>query len=72
MPTYVVLPSSTFLDLTSYRGNGALPTEGTTLASFSFNLGLVLERAEDPSGLLTADWASRLDFTSAFSNGWLA
>ena len=59
MPTYVVLPNSTILDLTSYRGNGALPTEGTPLTSFSFNLALVLERANDPSGLLTADWASR-------------
>jgi hypothetical protein len=38
---------------------GALPTEGTPLTSFSFNLALVLERANDPSGLLTADWASR-------------
>jgi len=55
----IVSGNSTFLDLTSYRGNGALPTEGTALASFSFNLALVLERAEDPSGLLTADWASR-------------
>ena len=52
-------PNSTFLDLTSYRGNAALPTDTGPNQSFSFNVALVLERANQPTALLEADWASR-------------
>lgn len=59
--SYTELPSSTYLDLTSYRGNGSLPASDHPAGPFSFNVALVLERANgnDPTTLLSADWASR-------------
>ena len=57
--SYTVLPHSGVLDLTSYRGNGTLPVSHLLLDSFSFNVALVLQRANDPTALLQADWASR-------------
>jgi hypothetical protein len=57
--TYHELPNSTFLDLTSYRGNAPLPNDTGLTQSFSFNVALVMERANEPTALLEADWASR-------------
>ena len=57
--TYDELPNSTFLDLTSYRGNAPLPTPTGPDTPFSFNVALVMERANEPTALLEADWASR-------------
>jgi hypothetical protein len=57
--TYSELPNSTYLELDSYRSGGAPPSGGTPVAHFSFNLGLVLDRANDPTALLGADWGSR-------------
>lgn len=56
---YIDLPNSTYLDLTSYRTNGSLPAGGTPAAPITFNVALVLERAQDPSALLAADWGAR-------------
>jgi hypothetical protein len=56
---YSELPSSTFLDYNSYRSTATLPTDGTPVADITFNVGLVLDRASDPTALLGADWASR-------------
>lgn len=69
---YTALPHSTSLDLTSYRGNGTLPASHLLLDSFSFNVALVLERANDPTALLEADWASRQQQLATFEqNGTL-
>ena len=57
--SYTQLQNSTYLDLTSYRGNGTLPSDGHLSSAFSFNVALVLERANDPTALLNSDWASR-------------
>ncbi len=57
--TYDELPNSAYLDLTSYRGNAPLPTATGLNQSFSFNVALVMERANEPTALLEADWASR-------------
>lgn len=56
---YEALPKSSYLDLTSYQGNAPLPA-GTPLAgSIKINVALVLERANDPTPLLEANWGSR-------------
>ncbi|MBN8749897.1 MAG: hypothetical protein J0I65_20615 [Variovorax sp.] len=56
---YHELANSTYLDLTSYRGNAPLPTPTSLNESFSFNVALVMERANDPTALLEADWGAR-------------
>ena len=56
---YIDFLNSTYLDLTSYRTNGSLPTGGTPATPTTFNVALVLERAHDPSALLDADWGTR-------------
>lgn len=58
-PTYTSLPDSTYLDLGSYRGNGGALTGGTPVAKFTINVALVLDRANDPTSLLDANWATR-------------
>ena len=68
---YVDLPNSSYLEFTSYRGNGSLPTDGTAVSSFSFNVALVLERANDPSALLEANWATRQQQLSAMDEDTL-
>ena len=70
--SYSVLANSTSLDFTSYRGNGTLPPTDHLHDSFSFNVALVLERANDPTALLQADWASRQQQLAALDqNGTL-
>ncbi len=56
---FTELQNSSYLDLTSYRGNAPLPASTGSNGSFSFNVALVLERANDPAALLASDWASR-------------
>lgn len=56
---YEALPNSTYLDLTSYQGNAPLPSGTPLTGSFKINVALVLERANDPTPLLEADWGSR-------------
>ncbi len=51
--------NSTYLDLTSYRGNAPLPGSTGPNPSFAFNVALVFERANDPTALLEADWGAR-------------
>jgi len=66
--SYSEILSSTYLDLTSYRGNGALPTSDRPADPFSFNVALVLGRANgnDPTTLLNADWATRQKLLAIF------
>ena len=45
MAVYSELANSTYLDLTSYRGNEALPDSNLLLSSFTVNVALVLDRA---------------------------
>lgn len=56
----VLLDNSTFLDLTSYQSNAVLlPTVDGPVSSFTFNVALVLDRANPVTDLLNADWAAR-------------
>ena len=57
--SYVQVATSTFLDLTSANTNGVAPTGDPYAGSVTFNVALVLERANDPTALLNADWATR-------------
>jgi hypothetical protein len=66
--TYSALPNSTYLELDSYRGGAAPPSGGAPVAHFSFNLGLVFDRANDPTALLSADWGSRQQQLEALNN----
>ena len=66
--TYGELPNSTYLELDSYRGGAAPPSGGTPVAHFSFNVGLVLDRANDPTALLGADWGARQQQRETLNN----
>ena len=60
MPTqYTPLPNSTYLDYDSYRSDAPSPTGAGALGNFTFNVALVLDRANDPTALLNSDWGSR-------------
>ena len=59
MVAYEALPKSSYLDLTSYQGNAPLPTGTPLSGSIKINVALVLERANDPTALLEADWGAR-------------
>ncbi len=56
---YTELPNSSFLDFTSWRSGASAPTGGPVVTSFTLNVALILDRANDPSTLLNANWASR-------------
>jgi hypothetical protein len=56
---YTELPNSSFMDFTSWRSGASGPTGGPVLTSFTLNVALILDRANDPSTLLNANWASR-------------
>ena len=56
---FTELANSTYLDLTSYRGNAPLPVSTGPDTSFAFNVALVFERVNEPTALLASDWASR-------------
>ena len=57
--TYVPLANATYLDLTSFQGNAPLPSSNLLLSSYTINVALVFERANDPTALLESDWATR-------------
>jgi hypothetical protein len=57
--SYTELPDSTYLEYTSYRSNAAPLSGGTPVPHFSINVALVLDRANDPTALLSSDWGSR-------------
>ena len=56
---FTELANSTFLDFDSYRSTASVPGNGTPLASFAFNVALVLDRANDPTALLAESWGAR-------------
>ena len=56
---FTELANSTFLDFDSYRSSASVPGNGTPLASFTFNVALVLDRANDPTALLGESWGAR-------------
>ncbi|MBV8188419.1 MAG: hypothetical protein JOY64_17670 [Alphaproteobacteria bacterium] len=43
------LQYSGFLDHEAYRGTATLPSDGTLVTSFAINVGLVFDRANDPT-----------------------
>jgi hypothetical protein len=60
VPTqYTPLANSTYLDYDSYRSSASAPTGAAPAGNFTFNVALVLDRANDPTALLQSDWASR-------------
>ena len=59
MISYATLANSSFLDLTSNNTNREAPTGDPYEGSVTFNVALVLERANSPTDLLNADWATR-------------
>lgn len=56
---YTPLPNSTYLDYDSYRSGAPSPTGTDPVGNFTFNVALVLDRANDPTALLGSDWGSR-------------
>jgi hypothetical protein len=56
---YTELPNSSFMDFTSWRSGGSGPSGGPVLSGYTLNVALILDRANDPSTLLNANWASR-------------
>ena len=56
---YTPLANSTYLDYDSYRSDAPSPTGAGAIGNFTFNVALVLDRANDPTALLQSDWASR-------------
>ena len=66
---YTELANSSFMDLTSWRSGGSGPTGGSPLASFTLNVALILDRANDPSTLLGGNWASRQQQLESLNNG---
>ena len=57
--SYTELPNSTFLDYESYRSGSAPLSGGSVAHNFTINVALVFDRANDPTALLNANWASR-------------
>lgn len=70
VPDYVELEHSSFLDFASWRTNATPPSGGTPMESFSFNVALVLDRANDPTELLASDWATRQAALSDQASIW--
>ena len=69
MPTqYTPLANSTYLDYDSYRSTAPAPTGAAPAGNFTFNVALVLDRANDPTALLQSDWASRQQQLEALSD----
>jgi hypothetical protein len=56
---YTELPNSSYLDFDSWRSGATALTGGAAVTSFTLNVAIILERANDPTTLLNAGWASR-------------
>ena len=72
--TYTPLANSTYMDLGSWRSNDSDgPTGGVPITSnVTFNVALVLDRANDPTALLQQNWAERQqDLKTLNDNGTL-
>jgi hypothetical protein len=60
MPTrHETLPHSTYRDYAGYRSDADLPADGAPVAHFTLNVALVLQRAQDPTPLLSSAWGTR-------------
>ena len=57
--SYEGLTNATFLDFMSFRSGAAMPSGGTAAHNFTVNVALTFDRANDPTALLEANWASR-------------
>jgi hypothetical protein len=69
VPTqYTPLGNSTYLDYDSYRSAAPAPTGAAPAGNFTFNVALVLDRANDPTALLQSNWASRQQQLEALSD----
>ena len=60
-PGYTQLENATYMDFSSWRSNAAgPPTGGVQITGpVVLNIALVLDRAEDPTALLSSNWATR-------------
>ena len=59
-PGYTQLSNSTFMDYGSWRSNGNAPSGGVQITGpIVLNVALTLDRAQDPTALLSSDWATR-------------
>src|SRR5258707_11003745 len=70
---YTELPNSSYLDFDSWRSGATAPTGGAPVTSFTLNVAIILERANDPTALLNAGWASRqrqLDTLNDYGTLW--
>ena len=73
-PAYTQLENASFMDFASWRSNAAgPPTGGVQITGpVVLNVALVLDRAEDPTALLSSNWATRQKELSALNeNGTL-
>jgi Ca2+-binding RTX toxin-like protein len=73
-PAYSQFESSTFMDFGSWRSNAAgPPTGGVQITGpVVLNVALVLDRAQDPTALLSSNWATRQKELAALNeNGTL-
>jgi Ca2+-binding RTX toxin-like protein len=61
LPGYTQLENAAFMDFSSWRSNAAgPPTGGVPITGpVVLNVALVLDRAEDPTALLSSNWATR-------------
>lgn len=65
---YTQLQFSGFLDYNSYRSTAVLPSDGTPHGPFTINVGLIFDRAHDPTPLLDGNWASRQQQIAELTN----
>jgi Ca2+-binding RTX toxin-like protein len=73
-PAYTQLQNATYMDFSSWRSNAAgPPTGGVQITGpVVLNIALVLDRAQDPTALLSSNWATRQKELAALSeNGTL-
>jgi hypothetical protein len=66
---YTPLANSSYLDYDSYRSDAPSPTGAGPAGNFTFNVALVLDRANDPTALLHADWGSRQQQLETLNEG---
>ena len=66
--TYSEVANSSYLQTMYYQGAGTLPQGTFSLSNNSIIVGLMLDRANDPSQLLNSNWASRQEQIATLKN----